>query len=132
MARISLALLVSVGLAAGQASAQHYAPYVPNVYTGPPSPYAGPAQVNPAWFGEGPISNQGPGCNKCTLFFNSIGMHCWSHHTLPITGNFKTNYVFIFGSSKAYFCEPCLCSRPLVPVPPGYEPFYYGTYGNRW
>jgi hypothetical protein len=93
----------------------------------PPSPYAGPAVVDPAWFTppEGP--GQG-GCRngRCGAILHHFGIHCWSDHTLPICGNGHAQLVFIFGSCKGFFGEPCLGKKPLVPVPPGYEPFPYG------
>jgi hypothetical protein len=96
----------------------------------PPSPYSGPAVVDPSWFAPPPGAAGPDGCRhgRCAALLHRFGVGCWSDHTLPICGNGHTHLVFIFGSCKSFFGEPCLAKRkpPLVPVPPGYEPFPYG------
>jgi hypothetical protein len=91
----------------------------------PPSPYAGPAVVDPAWFAE-----PAPPCRShhphLAAWLHRHGLHCWSDFTLPICPNGRSNWDFVFGSCKTFFGEPCLSCTPLVPVPPGYEPFPYG------
>jgi hypothetical protein len=101
----------------------------------PPSPYAGPPFVDPAWFAQGPGgSRPGGGCpdGRCTSFLRRVGMYCWSHHTLPTCSSGPSECTFIFGSCRSFYGEPCLSSQPLVPVPPGYEPFRYGQPPEMW
>ena len=137
---MALALVLGLGLLARPALAQYppaTAPGEPPPFhqaPPPPSPYAGPAVVDPEWFagGAGPGAGPGPGCGgrSCGNLLRRFGIHCWSDPTLPICTNGRSQLVFIFGSCKAFFGEPCLAQKPLVPVPPGYEPFPYGRPGR--
>ncbi|HXG08884.1 MAG TPA: hypothetical protein VNK04_03775, partial [Gemmataceae bacterium] len=61
---------------------------------------------------------------------------CWAHHNLPRCGNLKAECTFIFGSCRAFYGEPCLKGRPLLPpVPvsslrvPGFGPGEVGMGG---
>ncbi len=42
--------------------------------------------------------------------------HCWSHHNTLGCGSFKSDFMFIFGSCRTYYGEPCLKGPP--PPPP--------------
>jgi hypothetical protein len=60
-------------------------------------------------------------------FLNRCGLGCWSHHFQPTCSSLHSELTFIFGSCRAFFGEPCLPRPPMVPVPPGYQPFPYST-----
>jgi hypothetical protein len=120
--RLGLAVVLGLGLVASWAGAQTQQAPIPL------SPYAGPAVVDPDWFvpAQGkvcsPLVVAGQRCDRC---LNRHGLHCYSLHTLPICSSCRSEFIFIFGSCKAFYGEPCLRKPPLVPVPPGYEPFPY-------
>ena len=40
---------------------------------------------------------------------------CWAHHNDYTTGSLKSNLVFIFGSSRTFFGEPCRKGPPPFP-----------------
>jgi hypothetical protein len=55
---------------------------------------------------------------------------CWSHHNSYSCGSLKSECVFIFGSCRAWYGEPCVKGPPPIAAPPGYPPLtaqYYGT-----
>jgi hypothetical protein len=45
---------------------------------------------------------------------------CWSHHNCYCCGTFYSEWVYTFGSCKAFFGEPCLKAPPPMLLPPGY------------
>jgi hypothetical protein len=48
------------------------------------------------------------------------GLGCWSHHNCYCCGSFYSEWVFVFGSCKEFFGEPCLKAPPPMLLPPGY------------
>jgi hypothetical protein len=126
-ARFGLGLVLVLGVSAAPAAAQVYPP-PPAAPTVPPSPYAGPAHIDPSVYEAPAAPGQGRGCSsgRCTALLHRHGIHCWADHNLPTCTSCKATCVFIFGSCRWFFGEPCLSTRPLVPVPPGYQPFPYG------
>ncbi len=41
---------------------------------------------------------------------------CWAHHNDYTTGSLKSNLIFIFGSSRTFFGEPCRKGPPPFPI----------------
>jgi hypothetical protein len=121
-AQLGMALALGLGVVAGRAQAQLPGQPIP------PSPYAGPAVVDPGWFAPSlgkvcsPLVVAGERCDNC---LNRHGFNCYSLHTFPTCSSVRSEFIFIFGSCRAFYGEPCLRRPPLVPVPPGYEPFRY-------
>jgi hypothetical protein len=50
------------------------------------------------------------------------GMGCWSHNNAYLCGSWKSECIFVFGSCREFFGEPCLPGPPQPLMPPGYGP----------
>src|SRR5262245_2451879 len=119
MKTVALAIVISLALAfatAGQAQdPQAYTPQNTQYVTVQPGSRI--VLDSPA---PQPARDKGP---VCDWFCRHFGPRCFGHHDEALTGNICSESVFIFGSSRAYFGEPCR------PIPPGYYGCGPGRYG---
>jgi hypothetical protein len=51
---------------------------------------------------------------------------CWAHHNQPRCGSLRLELVFLFGSCRAFFGEPCLKEPPPTPMPASVAPRFGG------
>jgi hypothetical protein len=76
-----------------------------------------PAQkLNPAFVHKGPVRDY---VHEC---MHHLGVGCWSHHNMYTCSSFHSEFIFVFGSCRQFFGEPCLPGPPEPPMPPGYGP----------
>ena len=61
---------------------------------------------------------------------NAAGYHCEAHSDWYGSGNWKTQFDFVLGSSRNFFYEPCL---PKTPAGSGIFPIFpiFPIFGNR-
>lgn len=45
---------------------------------------------------------------------------CWTSYPEAGCGNFRSDLIFVFGSCRTFYREPCLQGPTPVPLPPGY------------
>jgi hypothetical protein len=86
----------------------------------PPSGYA-PYPNGPVWFAQPPEPPRRPQpIHDC---LRSVNIGCFATHNSVGCGSLKAECVYIFGSCRAFYGEPCL------PPPPGVHGSPYGN-GN--
>ena len=100
-------------------------PVPPPVHAGyasvaPPSPNY-PTTPMPPWVPPGTApadSDPGTGVHGWLRRHN---LYCWSHHDSPGCGSLKAEYIYIFGSCRDWYGEPCM-PRPeqYPPAPTGW------------
>jgi hypothetical protein len=63
-----------------------------------------------------------------TWIYDRSPLCCWTTHNSPGCGSLKAECVFIFGSCRAFYGEPCIKRPPPPPFPTGYNYGYgYGA-----
>jgi len=117
----ALAALVGWGLAAGRARAEgpEHSPEPWSVIehgAGSPLPPPPAPTPNPAFTHKGPVRDYVHDC------MHRVGVGCWSHHNMYTCSSFHSEFIFVFGSCRQFFGEPCLPGPPEPPMPPGYGP----------
>jgi hypothetical protein len=131
-----LAAVLGLGLVAASASAQYTPPIDANGGTPPITTHGEVQVVNPLYGVVAPIHEPSELtplqqrkrlCPTCHRILNRCNFCCWGDHTYPGTGNLHSELVFLFGSSRKFFREPCLGSTPPAPVPEGYDSFPAGA-----
>lgn len=139
--RVFMALAIGLGVMAGVSRADGPPPPITVPSTGPaleqPMPFGDPMVAGDMVPPGGPGGPEGPkkhrSFRECMhdYFTANIPILCWSHHNSVGCGNFKSEFVFIFGSCRSFYGEPCL-QKPVPPtVPPGSWPGYgYGQQGS--
>ncbi len=102
--RALLASILGLGVLAGLARADgHHEPsYYRHAYTYQPQALLTSPQPPPKHF---------PWLHRTTAHPWS----CWAHHNDYTTGSLKSNSIFIFGSSRTFFGEPCRKGPPPFP-----------------
>jgi hypothetical protein len=130
-----IALAVGLGWLAGALRAQDTLPPPRRLLEAPPQEYVAPVAVEAQ--GAVPVEAMppgegGPGCDHkhrgpICRYLASLG--CWSHHNSYSCSSLKSECVFIFGSCRAWHCEPCFKSPPPIAAPPGYPPLTAHHYG---
>jgi hypothetical protein len=123
------AAVIGLGLAAGLARAQAPGPdcspepwavieYGSVAQPGAGAKHKGQDQnpQEPGFTKKGPVRDWAHDC------MHRIGVGCWSHHNMYTCSSFHSEFVFVFGSCRQFFGEPCLPGPPEPPMPPGYGP----------
>ena len=127
---LRVALAVVLGCGAGRASAQQPGPIQPVVHEmGQPQVRLAPqpavaytAQSGAPCAAEQKPEQAQPGfCMRC---LNSIGLGCAANHDSPGCGSCYSHYIFVFGSCRQFFGEPCF------PWGPDTLPGKFGTTGG--
>ncbi|HKB36916.1 MAG TPA: hypothetical protein VKD72_10710 [Gemmataceae bacterium] len=49
-------------------------------------------------------------------------LKCWATHLEPTCGSLHSEWMFLFGSCRHFYTEPCLPGPPPLPLPPGVDP----------
>jgi hypothetical protein len=140
--RALLAISVGLGVMEGGIRAQDPRP-VPL-----PAPSTGPIMEQPAPFGEPFVSGDVTGSGRSgaaeggkrhktfkecvrNYFQSNVPICCWAHHNSVGCGNIWSEFVFVFGSCRSFYGEPCLPRPPPPPAAQGYGPGYgYGQEGK--
>lgn len=101
------------------------APAVPVVEVVEPDPGAAVGGGDLGWpvYPESPAAGQGCcGCRGADAPPNGVyrwlrrPLGCWASHNCPTCGSLKSECIFLFGSCRQFFGEPCLKGPP--PLPP--------------
>jgi hypothetical protein len=53
--------------------------------------------------------------------FHRMGVCCWTHFNTFGCGSLHADWLFVFGSCRQFFGEPCYRGPPEPPLPPGYR-----------
>ena len=142
MIRLGLSLVLAVSWGAGRLPAQSpnynpgtppppvYAPGIPPAEVAPREPTLRTLLPTPA------ISNDGPAAHATKSTFwhlhecaNKHGMCCSTNVDSPGCGNFRTHFVFHFGSCHEWFGEACN-PRPQRAIPMPQQTGAYEGWGH--
>jgi hypothetical protein len=123
---LRVGMAVVLGSVAGRVSAQQPGPIqpvvhemgqpqgrlVPQVAAAYPVPSAAPCAAE-----QTAEQAQRPGF--CTRCLNSVGLGCAASHNSVGCGSSYSHYIFVFGSCRQFFGEPCFPWGPDT-LPPGH------------
>jgi hypothetical protein len=115
---LSLAAL-AVLFSAHPCRAQDAAADVIKPYTGPPNLYA-PMGPEPDLFAVLKLGPTGPPVKRGHPIYNCYlksPFYCVTHHNLATCGSLKSECVFLFGSCRQFFGEPCFKGPDPYPHP---------------
>ncbi len=121
-------VVLLIGLAPEQCRAQEGARNALHSFNGPDNAYgpdcAGTAKPPRGWYPCKKLLRD-PLCRPSLLRCVSETCCCWASPNTLGAGNLKTECLFVFGSSRAFFGEPCLNGPPPPVSPPGTAVGYY-------
>lgn len=125
---IGLVVVLLIGLTPARSAAQEGGRNALHSFNGPDNSYGPECTGNPkpprGWYpGKkllcDPLNR--PSCLRAI----TENCCCWASPNGMGTGNFKTECIFLWGSSRAFYGEPCLNGPPPPVAPPGSTGGYY-------
>jgi hypothetical protein len=65
-------------------------------------------------------------------FFNRLGCLCWATHNTDGCGSLYSEYLFILGSCREFWGDPCTPGPEPLPLPPGVGPIPQHPCCGKW